>query len=212
MYIIVLFKNKVKKKIIKEFKTIKKAEDYYKLLMDVSDTVIFDKQFDNGYESNYELAFLQPKTDKFSSLYVKDDFGRQIKIEMESGDNIITKINQYNIDEVFLDYSTKKKINTSSFIKKYLDPIGLKLVSKLNNKIIVQNDDSYNLFTFKNDSDSSRFIDNISSHFVKSKRMDCLFVKDYDTNQRKYLYSVLVEKGFSKSYLFRQSTTHPTKK
>ena len=212
MYIIVLFKNKVKKKIIKEFKTIKKAEDYYKSLMDVSDTVIFDKQFDNGYESIYELAFLQPKTDKFSSLYVKDDFGRQIKIEMESGDNIITKINQYNIDEVFLDYSTKKKINTSSFIKKYLDPTGLKLVSKLNNKIIVQNDDSYNLFTFKNDSDSSRFIDNISSHFVKSKRMDCLFVKDYDTNQRKYLYSVLVEKGFSKSYLFRQSTTHPTKK
>jgi hypothetical protein len=212
MYIIVLFKNKVKKKIIKEFKTIKKAEDYYKSLMDVSDTVIFNKQFDNGYESNYELAFLQPKTDKFSSLYVKDDFGRQIKIEMESGDNIITKINQYNIDEVFLDYSTKKKINTSSFIKKYLDPTGLKLVSKLNNKIIVQNDDSYNLFTFKNDSDSSRFIDNISSHFVKSKRMDCLFVKDYDTNQRKYLYSVLVEKGFSKSYLFRQSTTHPTKK
>ena len=203
MYIIVLFKNKVKKKIIKEFKTIKKAEDYYKSLMDVSDTVIFNKQFDNGYESNYELAFLQPKTDKFSSLYVKDDFGRQIKIEMESGDNIITKINQYNIDEVFLDYSTKKKINTSSFIKKYLDPTGLKLVSKLNNKIIVQNDDSYNLFTFKNDSDSSRFIDNISSHFVKSKRMDCLFVKDYDTNQRKYLYSVLVEKGFSKSYLFR---------
>lgn len=212
MYIIVLFKNKVKKKIIKEFKTIKKAQDYYKSLMDVSDTVIFNKQFDNGYESNYELAFLEPKTDKTSSLYVKDDFGRQIKIEMESGDNTITKINQYNIDEVFLDYSTKKKINTSSFIKKYLEPTGLKLVSKLNNKIIVQHDDSFKLFTFKNDNDSSRFIDSISSHFIKLKRMDCLFVKDYDNSQRKYLYSILVEQGFPKSYLFRQSTTHPTKK
>jgi hypothetical protein len=212
MYIIVLFKNKVKKKIIKEFKTIKKAQDYYKSLMDVSDTVIFNKQFDNGYESNYELAFLEPKTDKTSSLYVKDDFGRQIKIEMESGDNTITKINQYNIDEVFLDYSTKKKINTSSFIKKYLEPTGLKLVSKLNNKIIVQHDDSFKLFTFKNDNDSSRFIDSISTHFIKLKRMDCLFVKDYDNSQRKYLYSILVEQGFPKSYLFRQSTTHPTKK
>jgi len=212
MYVIVLFKNKVKKKIIKEFKTIKKAQDYYKSLMDVSDTVIFNKQFDNGYESNYELAFLEPKTDKTSSLYVKDDFGRQIKIEMESGDNTITKINQYNIDEVFLDYSTKKKINTSSFIKKYLEPTGLKLVSKLNNKIIVQHDDSFKLFTFKNDNDSSRFIDSISSHFIKLKRMDCLFVKDYDNSQRKYLYSILVEQGFPKSYLFRQSTTHPTKK
>jgi hypothetical protein len=158
------------------------------------------------------LAFLEPKTDKISPLYVKDDFGRQIKIEMESGDNSITKINQYNIDEVFLDYSTKEKINTSSFIKKYLEPTGLKLVSKLNNKIIVQHDDSFKLFTFKNDNDSSRFIDSISSHFIKLKRMDCLFVKDYDNSQRKYLYSILVEQGFPKSYLFRQSTTHPTKK
>lgn len=212
MYIIVLFKNKVKKKIIKEFKTIKKAQDYYKSLMDVSDTVIFNKQFDNGYESNYELAFLEPKTVKTSPLYVKDDFGRQIKIEMESGGNIISKINPYNIDEVFLDYTTKKKINTTTFIKKYLDPVGLKLVSKLNNKIIVQHDDSFKLFTFKNDNDSSRFIDSILSHFIKLKRMDCLFVKDYDNSQRKYLYSLLVEQGFSKSYLFRQSTTHPTKK
>jgi len=212
MYIIVLFKNKVKKKIIKEFKTIKKAQDYYKSLMDVSDTVIFNKQFDNGYESNYELAFLEPKTVKTSPLYVKDDFGRQIKIEMESGDNVISKINPYNIDEVFLDYTTKKKINTTTFIKKYLDPVGLKLVSKLNNKIIVQHDDSFKLFTFKNDNDSSRFIDSILSHFIKLKRMDCLFVKDYDNSQRKYLYSLLVEQGFSKSYLFRQSTTHPTKK
>jgi len=212
MYIIVLFKNKVKKKIIKEFKTIKKAQDYYKSLMDVSDTVIFNKQFDNGYESNYELGFLEPKTVKTSPLYVKDDFGRQIKIEMESGDNVISKITPYNIDEVFLDYTTKKKINTKTFIKKYLDPVGLKLVSKLNNKIIVQHDDSFKLFTFKNDNDSSRFIDSILSHFIKLKRMDCLFVKDYDNSQRKYLYSLLVEQGFSKSYLFRQSTTHPTKK
>jgi hypothetical protein len=212
MYIIVLFKNKVKKKIIKEFKTIKKAQDYYKSLMDVSDTVIFNKQFDNGYESNYELGFLEPKTVKTSPLYVKDDFGRQIKIEMESGDNVISKINPYNIDEVFLDYTTKKKINTTTFIKKYLDPVGLKLVSKLNNKIIVQHDDSFKLFTFKNDNDSSRFIDSILSHFIKLKRIDCLFVKDYDNSQRKYLYSLLVEQGFSKSYLFRQSTTHPTKK
>ena len=144
--------------------------------------------------------------------YVKDDFGRQIKIEMESGGNVISKINPYNIDEVFLDYTTKKKINTATFIKKYLDPVGLKLVSKLNNKIIVQHDDSFKLFTFKNDNDSSRFIDSILSHFIKLKRMDCLFVKDYDNSQRKYLYSILVEQGFSKSYLFRQSTTHPTKK
>ena len=212
MYLIVLFKNKVKKKIIKKFKTIKKAEDYYKSLMIESDEVLFNKEYDNGSESYYELALLGPKTNDTSSLYIKDKIGRQIKVEVEDGGNVITKINPYNIDEYFLDYDTNKKINTSTFIKKYLDLIGLKLVSKLNNKIIVQNDDSFKLFTFKNDDDSSRFIDTLSSYFINIKRMDCMFVKDYDTSQRKYLYNILVEKGFSKSYLFRHSTTHPTRK
>jgi hypothetical protein len=212
MYLIVLFKNKVKKKIIKKFKTIKKAKDYYKSLMIESDEVLFNKEYDNGSESYYELALLGPKTNDTSSLYIKDKIGRQIKVEVEDRDNVITKINPYNIDEYFLDYDTNKKINTSTFIKKYLDLIGLKLVSKLNNKIIVQNDDSFKLFTFKNDDDSSRFIDTLSSYFINIKRMDCMFVKDYDTSQRKYLYNILVEKGFSKSYLFRHSTTHPTRK
>lgn len=212
MYQIVLFKNKIKKKIIKKFKTSKRAVNYYKSLLDASDDVIFSKQYDNGFESDYELALLSPKNIDSGSLFVKDEFGRQIKIEISDDDYVISKISKYNIDEYFVDYSTKLKINTSTFIKKYLDNTGLKLVSKLNNKIIVQNDEVFNLFTFKNDDDSSRFIDSMLEHFIKSKRLDCIFVKDSDTMQRKYLYDLLVENGFPKSYLFRHSTTHPTKK
>lgn len=212
MYQIVLFKNKVKKKIIKKFKTSKRAEDYYKSLMDKSDSVIFSKQYDNGFESDYELALMLPKNINSENLFVKDEFGRQLKIEVEDSEYSISKISKYCLDEFFLDYATKKKINTSTFIKKYLDSPGLKMVSKLNNKIIVQNDDIFKLFTFKNDDDSSRFIDSMLPYFLKLKRMDCMFIKDYDTMQRKYLYDILTEKGFPKSYLFRQSTTHPTKK
>jgi hypothetical protein len=211
-HIIVLFKNKVKKKIIKKFKTLERAEKFYNSLMDESNDIIFSKQYENGVESNYELALLSPNTDKNNSLYIKDDFGRQIKVEVEDSNYQFKKLSPYFIDEYFVDYSSGQKINTISFIKKYLDPSGLKLVSKLNNKIIVQNDDVFKLFTFKNDDDSSRFIDSLSSHFLNYKRMDCMFVKDYDTMQRKYLYNILTEKGFPKSYLFRHSTTHPIKK
>ncbi len=205
-------KNKVKKKIIKKFKTFKRAENFYKTLIDKSENIIFSKQYDNGFESNYELGLLEPKSNNINSLFIKDNIGRQIKVELDENEHIITKINPYNIDEFFLDYNTKKKINTTTFIKKYLDSPGLKMVSKLNNKIIVQNDDVFKLFTFKNDDDSSRFIDSMLSYFLELKRMDCMFIKDYDTNQRKYLYNILTEKGFPKSYLFRQSTTHPTKR
>ena len=49
------------------------------------------------------------------------------------------------------------------------------------------------------------------NYFIEQKRSDCIFVKDYSTAQRKYLYNLLIDNGFSKSYLQRQSTTHPIK-
>ena len=115
------------------------------------------------------------------------------------------------MEESFLDYSKNEKITLDKLLKTYLKQDGLKLISKLNNKIIIQNDSKFNLLTFKNDDDSIRFIDNLSSHFINEKRYDCMFVKDYTTSQRKYLYDLLVENGFSKKYLIRHSTTHPIK-
>ena len=113
---------------------------------------------------------------------------------------------------VLFKNKVKKKINTKELVKKYLSGTGLKMVSKINNKIIVQNDDVINLFTFKNEDDSSRFIDNLSKVFIEQKKIDCMFVKDSSSSQRKYLYNILVNYGFPKSYLFRQSTTFPVKK
>lgn len=211
-HIIVLFKNKVKKKIIKKFKTLSKAENYYALLIKESDNVIFPKQYENGVESEYEIGLLIPRTNEVNKVFIKDDLGRQVKVEIDDSNYAISKITPIKIDEYFVDYGKNQKINTSVFIDTYLSKKGLKLISKLNNKIVVQNDNDYSLFTFKNDDDSSRFIDHLSINFIKSGRTDCMFVKDYNTLQRKYLYDLLVKNGFSKSYLLRHSTTHPIKK
>ena len=209
-YIIVLFKNRVKKKIIKKFKTFDRAQKYYNNLLSTSDEVIFDKQFENGHHCIFELGLLGPKNSEI--IYIKDEFGRQNKIDVEDDDYSMLKINSYKIDEEFVDYTTKQKINTDYFIKKYLKGDGLKMVSKLNNKIIVQLNEITNLFTFKTDIDSSRFIDNLSQKYINEKRMDCIFIKDSSTPQRKYLYDMLVNLGYPKQYLFRQSTTFPLKK
>jgi hypothetical protein len=210
-YQVVLFKNKVKKKIINKFKTHKKANELYNSLVEESNTVLFDKKYENGYESLYELALLEKTSGTLLPMFMKDTFGRQVKVDLDDNDFTILRISTYNLEELIVDYSTNTRITISDFIKKYLDPPGLKMVSKLNNKVIVQNDDHYNLFTLKNDDDSSRLLDNLSENFISKKRSDCMFVKDYSTAQRKYLYSILSEKGFPKTYLFRQSTTHPTK-
>lgn len=210
-YLIVLFKNKVKKKIIKKFKTSNRANSFYESLLEKSDNVIFNKQYENGFSFNYEIAILEKVSGTFLPVFLKDELGRNIKVDLQDDDYSIKKITTYYTEELILDTFLNKKINSNEFIKLYLDPSGFKLVSKLNNKIVVQNDDKFNLFTLKNDYDSSRFIDTLSELFIEQKRFDCMFVKDYSNAQRKYLYNLLIENGFSKSYLQRQTTTHPLK-
>lgn len=205
-YIIVLFKNKVKKKIINKFKTNKRATNYYESLIKESNNTKFHKKYENGVECNYELALLEIGSSS-DNMYMKDEFGRQIKIELEDSDYKITKINRYYPEEYILDYEKKKKLSLNEFIKKHLTG-GYKMVSKLNNKIIVQEDENFKLFTLKNVYDSDRFVDSLSDVLMKENRGNVLLVKDVSTAQRKYLYNILVEKGFPKNYLLRYSTTH----
>jgi hypothetical protein len=211
-YIVVLFKDKKKKKIINKFKTEKKAIDFYKKLIGESDNVIFEKRTENGLECTYELGLLRKKTNNQQPLYIKDDLGRQIKVELEDDEYEINKIKSYNLDETFVDYSTKQKISTQQFIKKYLKKPGIKMLSKLNNKIVLQNQDYINLFTFKSIDDSNRFIDCLQEKLDKEIKNGCIFVKDYTTVHRKYLYNILIEYGYPINYLQRHLTAHPSKK
>ena len=207
-YLIVLFKNNVKKRIIKKFKTRKRAKLFYESKIKESSNVIFNKNYENGIKCEYEIALVKVGDDG-KDLYSKDEFGRQNKVVVEGGELSIIKIKPYFIEEFILDYQTKEKISIDFLTKKYLSVPGLKLVSKLNNKVIVQNDSDFKLFTLKTSEDASRLIDSLSTHFKRTKKSDCMFVKDYTTTHRKYLYDILVKEGFPKSYLVRLSTTHP---
>jgi hypothetical protein len=206
---IVLFKNKIKKKIINKFKTLKKTVAQFNKLLEESNDVIFPVKYENGTSSTYELSILEKRKTNNEKLFIKDEFGRQIKVNLDDDDFTINKIVSYNIEEEFLDYQTKKKINSKEFIQKYLKVTGIKMISKLNNKVIVQIDENYKLFTFKNDSDSNRFLDELGQYLRKINKNDCILVKDYSTIHRKYLYDILVKQGFPRSYLQRHSTTHP---
>jgi hypothetical protein len=89
---------------------------------------------------------------------------------------------------------------------------GLKQVSKLNNKIIIQNDEKINLFTFKSENDAYRFTDSLYNELSRQNKKDCIIVNDYSTIHRKYLYKLLTEQGFPIEYLQRYSTAHLSKK
>jgi hypothetical protein len=211
-YLVVLFKNKKRKKIINKFVTFSRAKQYYDKLLKESNEVLFNVEIENGVDVRYELGLIEMSVNQLIPVYMTDEYGRSSKVKLEGEGMTLFKIDYYKKEEMIYDLSKKKKITTQQLIKTYLKGDGLKMISSLNNKIIVQEDEKINLFTLKTESESSRFIDCLSSHFFKIKRGDCLFIKDNSSAQRKYLFNMLESFGIDKKILYRKFTSQPPSK
>jgi hypothetical protein len=205
-YIVVLFKNKSKKKIINKFKTKERATSFYKKMID-ENNVIFDCQTENGSTCFFELGLLEKDSSDFDSYFIKDDLGRQVRVEMDSDDYKMIEVRKYKVEELIYDVNKKEKIPVTKFIRSYLPKTSIKLLSKLNNKVVLQNDDDVKLFSLKSEDDADRFLDSLSDYLIDNGRMDCILVKDTTKQQKKYLYNILEEKGIDKSVLYRRFTT-----
>jgi hypothetical protein len=209
---IVLFKDKVRKKIINKFVTLKKATNFYENLLKESSQIIFEVKLENGKKVNYELGIVEMSSKQLVPVYITDEMGRNIKVKLENEDVTLFKISPYKKEELIYDLQKKKKINLNQLIKTYLKSDGIKMIYTLNNKVIIQIEDSFSLFSLKSEEESSRLIDTLSNHFFKIKRMDCIFVKDFSNAQRKYLLNLLSSNGIDKKILYRKFTTHPPRR
>jgi hypothetical protein len=207
-YIIVLFKNKEKKKIIKKFKTFDRAKKYYNELIKNND-VIFDKVVEENVNCVFELSLLEFKPVDHTPVFIRDEIGRQIKAEVDDPEYKIVKVSPYKLEEFIYDVSKNKRISFNKFISDYVSNRSLKLISKINNKIVIQNDDIVNLFTFKNESESFRFLETLERFLLDSGNKNCVLVYDTNKTQKKYIYDVLSNMGVNKKKLYRKYTSFP---
>lgn len=209
-YFVVLFKNKERKKIINKFKTYERAKAFFNDLVK-NNNVVFDKRVENAVGCKFEIGLLEKDSINFNSYFLRDDLGRQFKVELDDPEYKILEISPYKIEDLIHDVSNNKKISFDEFEKKYLKKGGLKLVSKINNRVVIQDDHLINLFSFKNEDEVERFLKILGDHMINEGRMDFLIVPDTSKEQKKYLYGLLEEKGISKSLLYRRFTTFPKK-
>ena len=205
-YLIVLFKNKKKKKIINKFITIERANKFYEKLIKDSEDIIFDKEVIFGEVSEFEIAIVSLGKPAETRTYLKDEFGRNLSVRIDEDNMNLVKISPIKIEELIYDCQKKKKITFTELQKVYLRKDGVKLISGLNNKVIIQNDDLFSIFILKNQNEVERFLRCISSYFFMIKRADCIIVQDTSKAQKKYLYSLLESKGYEKQFLYRKFT------
>lgn len=211
-YLVVLFKNKKKKRIIKKFITFSKAKSFYDKKIKESNDVIFNVDVESGKSCSYEIGLIEMTSKQLVPVYITDEMGRNIKVKLDEQDMTLFQINPYNKEETIYDLQKKKKIKSQDLIKTYLKGDGTKMISSLNNKIIIQKDTDIWLFSLKNENESQRFIDCISNYFLKIKRGDCILIKDTSTAQKKYLFTLLNERGIDKKIFYRKFTTYPPSK
>ena len=206
-YIIVLFKNKKKKKIIKGYATEKNALfKYNELVRD--NNVRFKVLFENSERCDYEIGLLTKTDDYQIPLFKTDEVGRNNNVFIEGeSDYTIKRIEDYSIEEMIFDWRLNRRISFDEFISLYCPKKQVKVISKLHNKIVIQNDEVFNLFSLKNEEDSERFLQTLESFFYSSNRNDSIFVRDESTINRKWMYAVLEKNGFDRKKLYRQKTT-----
>lgn len=206
-YIIVLFKNKKKKKIIKGYATEKNAISKYNQLIK-NNNIPFEVAFENSERCNYELALLTKVEGYQIPLFKTDEVGRNNNVFIEDeSDYTIKVIDDYKIEELVFDCQLNRRITFDYFITLYCPENNVKVISKLHNKIVVQNDEVFNLFSLKNEEDSERFLQTLESYFYNLNRNDSIFVRDESTINRKWMYNILEKNGFDRKKLYRQKTT-----
>ncbi len=211
-YLVVLFKNKKRKKIFKSFITKKKAESYFNKKIEESKKVKFGLEVENANEVKHELLLLSLNDNLNILEYKQDELGRNLKLELVDSDYKILRLEDYNIPEKIFDWNKNKRITFEQFISFYFKTKELKSIYTINNKVVVQIDDQINIFSMKNIKESERFLYVLQEYMVSEKRSDGLFVKDLDTAHRKYLYELLEKNGVDKKRLYRQSTTFSERK
>lgn len=201
-YSVVIFKNKVKKKILKNYNNFNSAEKYFDGLIS-NNSVIFEKKLENGLDVSFDLLIIGPPSEG-QPFFIKDDNQRNVKIFSENKDFSILKISKFSFEEDIYDFFNKRKINFIELESLIKSKKGINLLSKINNKLVLQSDEEILIFSTKCISDCERLLDVIE----EKKFINLIIVRDTSSVQKKYIYNILSEKGIKKSYLYRQSTTH----
>jgi len=81
----------------------------------------------------------------------------------------------------------------------------------INNKVLFQADDHMELFLLKTIEDADRLIRVLQDDLMSSKKHS-ICVPDYSKVQRKELYKMLEEQGYSRNLLYRQVINYPRRK
>ena len=203
-YKIILLKNSVPKKTL--FSSNVKRTTQHKFHKFINGKKpLFHKEYVKRKYCQFELGiFLNDVA--VNDVYRKDSVGRNVLVKINAGEYNLIELSPYWVEELFYDHQEKRRVTLDYLLTTYLPKQNFKQVFTLNNKLIIQNDDIFKIFSLKTVWDCSRALGVIQNLFIDAGRTDTLLVPDNSTPQRKQLYKLLIKYGFDKRFLYKQYT------
>ena len=114
-------------------------------------------KYENAEKCKFEIALLSNKEPYQIPLFKEDELGRNEEVFISSDtDYTIIEIKPYKIEEKIYDWQKDERISFDELIRKYCIKKEMKSISTLNNKLVIQNNDEFYLFSLKNIDDSHR--------------------------------------------------------
>jgi hypothetical protein len=203
-YKIVLFKNGERNKVFFSSNSKKSIFRKYTKLIEEKKPK-FVTEYISRKKVMFELAIITTELSE-NTLHVKDSVGRTREVTLGDSDYTFIKMLPYWKEEKIYDHTLSKKVSFEGLMSLYLEDKSFKQVFTLNNKVIIQKDDLFNVFSLKTVSDALRLLTVIELEYLNKGRYDCLFVVDTNTIQRKQLYNLLESAGYSRGFLRKQFT------
>ena len=163
-YHIILFNNKKKKKILFSSNLRKTVNQKYKELKKKTNP-IFPLKILNREECSFEIALVERKSGKETGKLRKDDVGRWTRNVIKNQDYQLIEVCEHQVEGTLYDHQNKQRITTQELLSKYLPKSEMCQLFSLNNKIVMQKEDEFSLFSLKTVNESKRFMESISSYF-----------------------------------------------
>lgn len=151
----------------------------------------------------YELALVFPNNRWSKPTYIRDEMGRNVEALMTDEKYRIKEIIPYWEEEKIYDFQNKKRIRYHEMMK-IIDAVeDVAQIFTLNNKLFLQVENEIRMFGNKNIADADRLFEIVKKDLTERGKLNFIYVKDINTQQRSKLYEILEEKGYKRTELFR---------
>lgn len=208
MYDIVLYNHGKRVKKIRSYNLYSNAIKKHAKLLEANKVYFPKETLWNGMSTDYELAITAPLENK-PQLFTKDKFGKNIKI-VTNGKFVIKKIEKYQIEDVFTERITGKRLDFKMLVKHLMKTQNTYVITLISNKMVIerfQNED-VDLYILKDRSAAHLLFETLREFNNANKLTNYIYFLEPTVETKRRIYNTLLsEYGITKDYMYKTSTS-----